>query len=370
MKNLRFYLLPAALLGGTLSLAFASGGTDVTPVSASDPREFNTFYAPAYQLPDPATMSSSAARGKELLHSTYKYLGAESGNLAANGRPFVGNKLACVNCHMADGTQPNASPWVVVAKKYAPPGIFNARSNIFLDIPNRVNTCMERSLAGEMIPRDSQWMKDIVAYMDFLATGLQPGYTFKQVKGQEFPAVALLARAADPERGKDIFRDRCATCHQNNGQGVWLDDQKRYLIPAVWGNDSFGLMSGLGRLATAATMVWGTMPRDKVNVMDVTTRMSQEDAWDVSAYLLSNNHPFGERYVKDWTGVGPDGMPNWLRKPASASYDFTMPRVANDGTAIDDPDKPPMFPHEQHLFGPFQPIEAALKAARNARGFP
>lgn len=370
MKNLRLYLFPAVLFTGALSLAFASGDTDVTPVSATDPRDFNTFYAPEYQLPDPATMSASAVRGKELVHSTYKLLGAESGNRAANGRPFVGNKLNCTNCHMADGTQPNASPFVVVAKKYAPPGIFNARSNILLDVPNRVNTCMERSMAGEMIPRDSQWMKDFVTYIDFLATGIQPGYTFKQVKGQEFPAVALLTRAANPIRGKDIFRARCASCHQNSGQGVWLNDQKRYLFPAVWGNDSFGLMSGAGRLATLVTLVWGTMPRDQVNIMDPATRLPQEDAWDVAAYLLSNNHPFNERHVADWTGVGPDGMPNWLRKPASASYDFTMPRVADDGTATDDPDKPPMFPHEQHLFGPFQPIEDALKAARNARGFP
>ena len=369
MTKLPLYLISAALLAGTVGLAFSAGQNDVLPASASNPRDFNTFYAPAYRLPDPATMSSSAASGKELIHSTYKYLGVESGILAANGRPFVGNKLACTNCHMADGTQPNASPFVVVAQKYAPPGIFNARSNILLDVPNRVNTCMERSLAGEALPRDSQPMKDIVAYFDFLATGLQPGFTFKQVKGQEFPAVALLTRAANPERGKDIYRERCAICHQNNGQGIWLDDQKRYLTPAVWGNDSFGLMSGMGRLATAATMVWGTMPRDKVNILDPSTRMPQQDAWDVAAYLLSNNHPFGERYIQDWTGVGPDGMPNWLRKPASASYDFTMPR-SNNGAATDDPSKPPMFTREQHTFGPFQPIEAALKSARNARGFP
>lgn len=365
MKNIRLYLIPVALLTGTLSLAHASGGTDPT-----DPLDFNTFYAPEYQLPDPATMSASAVRGKELVHSTFKLLGAESGNRAANGKPFVGNKLNCVNCHMEDGTQPNASPYIVVAKKYTPPGPFNARSNIFLDVPGRINTCMERSMAGEMIPVDSQWMKDFVAYFDFLATGIQPGYTFRQVKGQEFPAVALLARAADPVRGKEIYKDNCKGCHQEDGGGVWRDDEMRFRYPAVWGNDSFGLQSGAGRLATLATLVWGTMPLDVVNIMDPATRLPQEDAWDVAAYLLSNDHPFNQRHVADWTGVGPDGMPNWLRKPASASYGFTMPRVADDGSATDDPNKPPMFPHEQHLFGPFQPIEAALKAARNARGFP
>ena len=67
----------------------------------SDPEDFNSIYAPAYRLPDPSGMSASAASGKELVHSTYKYLGAESVPRAANGLPYVGNKLACTSCHMA-----------------------------------------------------------------------------------------------------------------------------------------------------------------------------------------------------------------------------------------------------------------------------
>lgn len=372
MKNRRLFLFPALLFPAMLLagvLAHAIGTTDGGQESASNPRDFNRYYAPAYRIPNRSTMPLAAARGKELIRSTYKYLGDQSVHRAANGRPYVGNKLACTNCHMEDGTQPNASPFVVVAKKYAAPGLFNARSNIFLDPEARVNTCFERSLAGEALPRDSQWMTDIVAYFNFLATGIQPGYTFREVAGQEFPSVTALTRAADPERGRRIFKNRCAECHENNGQGEWLDDQERFLFPAVWGDDSFGLMSGMGRLATAATMVWGTMPRNQVNIMDPTTRMPQADAWDVAAYLLSNDHPFGQRFVFDWTGVGPDGMPNWLRKPASASYDFTMPRVDADGSATDDSAKPPMFTREQHTFGPFQPIEEALRRARNLRGF-
>ena len=370
MKILRLYFFAAMLLTWTLSLAYAHGGMGMPGGNATDPLNFNSYYAPAYQLPDLATMTPSAARGKELIHSTYKYLGAESVYRAVNGRPYVGNKLACTNCHMQDGTQPNASPFVVIAKKYAPPGLYNPRGNILMDVPNRVNGCFERSLAGEAIPRDSQWMLDIVAYIDFLATGIQPGYTFKQVPGQSFPDVNLLTRAADPARGASIYMQRCASCHLSNGQGVWLYDQKRYLYPAVWGNDSFGLMSGAGRLATLTTLVWGIMPLNKVNTLDPTTRIPQADAWDVAAYLLSKDRPFFARFINDWTGVGPDGMPNWLRKPASASYDFTMPRVDNAGAATGDSSFPPMFQRTQHTYGPFQPIEDALKAARNLRGFP
>ena len=121
-------------------------------------------------------------------------------------------------------------------------------------------------------------MKDIVAYLDFLGTGIQPGYTSTQVPGQMYPAVAKLTRAADAVRGAEIYRANCRNCHQDDGGGVWRDDEKRFRYPALWGNNSFGLMSGMGRLSTTATLVYGTMPRDKVIATDATTRMSQEDA--------------------------------------------------------------------------------------------
>jgi len=369
MRRSRLFLLTAFLAAGIFTVAQAGEGSVAQAGEGSDPADFNSLYAPAYRLPDPAGMSAAAASGKELVHSTYKYLGAESTTRAANGLPYVGNKLACTSCHMADGTQPNASPLIVVAKKYAAPGIFSPRENALRDVPVRVNGCFERSLAGEPLPVDSKWMTDIQAYLDFLATGIQPGYTHTQVPAQMYPAVAKLTRAADAVRGAEIYRDNCRSCHQEDGSGVWLADEGRYRYPALWGSNSFGLMSGMGRLSTTATMIHGTMPRDKVDVTDVSTRLSQTDAVDVSAYLLSKSHPYNARFVNDWSGVGPTGMPNWLTRDSSASYGFTMPR-SDAGVATDNPAMPPMFTREQHIYGPFPPIDAALKAARNARGYP
>ena len=214
MKNLRLYLLLAFLHAGVFSVAYSGDNNPAHAGVGSDPQNFNSFSAPAYQLPDPAAMSPSAASGKE--------------------------QLSCTSCHVGDGTQPNASPLIVVAKKYPAPGLFNSRSNMLLDVAGRVNGCFERSLVGEPLPRDSQ------------------------------------------------------RCHQQDGAGVWREDEKRFRYPAVWGLDSFGQMSSMGRLATTATMVYATMPRDRIDVMDVTTRMSQEDAGDVSAYILSKSHPFKE----------------------------------------------------------------------------
>lgn len=352
----------AALLGLAATALQASSGTD--------PRDFGAFYAPYYRLPDPTAMSPAAARGKELVHATYRYLGAESGIAAANGRPYVGNKLACSNCHIDDGTRPNAGPLVVVARKYAAPGIYSPREGVRRDLTIRINGCFERSLAGEALPADSPWMQDLKAYMEFLAGGIQSGFTWQQVPGQEFPKVDLLTRAADPARGAVIYKDQCESCHQRDGAGVWRDDEERYRYPAVWGPGSFGLMAGMGRLATAVTLVWGNMPYDKVNALDPRTRLPQEDAWDVTAYLLSKTRPFDSRFLNDWSGNDASGMPNRLRRNADASYDWTMPRLDGQGYPSIEPTDAARFTRQQHTYGPFQPINDAMTETRHWLGYP
>ncbi|WP_018988494.1 c-type cytochrome [Aromatoleum toluclasticum] len=361
MSHRTLRVLFGLALGAATAGALAGSGTD--------PADYNAFYAPAYQIPDPGLMGTSAARGKDIFRSTYRYLGAESGNVAANGKPYVGNKLACGNCHMDEGTRPYAVPLVVAAIEYADPK-FSARENVARDLPIRINGCFERSLAGEMIPTDSQWMKDLIAYVEFLSTGLQPGYTWQQVPGQETRKPAALSRAASPTRGANIYQDRCRSCHQEDGSGVWRDDEKRFRYPALWEANSHGLMAGMGRLQTAAAFVYSNMPHDKVNALDPNTLMAAEDAWDVTAYLLSKPRPFNPRHItEDWVGVGPDGVPNALKRAVDASYDFTMPRKDAAGAWSIDPANPPAFPRSQHIYGPFQPITDALSQARKSLGY-
>ena len=79
---MRTVSLTRLLALGTCALATAAGAG-----TATDPRDYNTFYAPAYRIPDASGMSAAAARGQGLFNATYRYLGAESGNRAANGKP-------------------------------------------------------------------------------------------------------------------------------------------------------------------------------------------------------------------------------------------------------------------------------------------
>lgn len=44
----------------------------------------------------------------------------------------------------------------------------------------------------------------------------------------------LLTRAANPVRGKEIFKDQCKGCHEDDGQGEFNNELKRDDIQALW----------------------------------------------------------------------------------------------------------------------------------------
>ncbi len=276
--------------------------------------------------------------GRTLLDETYKYLGAES------AMPYSGNKLACTNCHLYYGTKPYSGPWVTSYQKYADPGKFSSRTNELRTLPIRINGCMQRSMAGSPIPEDSYEMQSMVAYFKWLDTGIQVS-DWRDVLGQGMPKVADMTRAADPVRGAEIYRDECRTCHGDNGEGEWDEDQQKFRYPALWGPDSFNTGAGMNRLRTGVTFVKSNMPYIKEDLSD-------EDAWDVTAFIVSQERPIFANHLNDWSGVGPDGMPNWMRKRVSAGYPYYYPR--SDGT--DNLELPPMFTAEQHKYGPYQEL--------------
>ena len=295
--------------------------------------------------------------GKEILSHTYKYLGAES----VIGKSYTGNKLSCTNCHMSGGTVAYASPFSVVYYKYTNPGLFSSRTNELRNLPIRINGCMVRSQAGSPIPENSPEMLAMVAYMKWLSTGMQVD-NWTLVKGQGFISVPDLTRAADPYRGATVYAQNCMMCHGANGQGVWNQRALTYLVPSLWGPDSFNSGAGMNRLRTGVRFVKGNMPYHRAVPTDPATQLSLEDAWDVMAYVLSHDRQIFANEESDWSGVGIlDGVPNWMRKKVSAAYPPYYPRV--DGT--DNLLQPPMFPPEQHKYGPYQEMLKVQKEIRS-----
>ena len=239
---------------------------------------------------------------------------------------FAGNNLSCQSCHLQAGTQQYSIPMVGV---YAIFPMFIARENEVRTIEDRIEGCMERSMNGRALPVDGKEMKALVAYFQFLSTGVPIG---KPVEGRGTPALPLLDRAASPDHGAEVYAQHCVACHQADGRGIRkgiAGDAKGYLYPPLWGQDSFNDGAGMHRLIASASFIRANMPLGARHDMPI---LSVEDAWDVAAYINTRPRPAREHLDRDY--------PDRSRKPVDAPF----PPFAD------------AFSQAQHQFGPFRPI--------------
>lgn len=259
--------------------------------------------------------------GKELIEHTAKFLGPK-GNVAS-----LSNGQNCQNCHLNGGTKVFGNNYGSVASTYPK---MRARSGTKESIEKRVNDCFERSLNGKPLEKSSLEMKSIVAYIEFLGSNVPKG---SKAEGSGLKELAFLDRPADPVKGKPLYEEKCASCHQSNGQGTLNPDGLEYSFPPLWGPNSFNDGAGLYRLTNMARYVKYNMP---LGVNHDQPTLSDEEAWDISAYVISMPRPHKET-PKDW--------PDISKKP------------------IDNPFGPyaDKFSEKQHKFGPFAPIKQFYK---------
>ena len=176
-------------------------------------------------------------------------------------------------------------------------------------------------------------MQALVAYIKFLSTGVAPGQLLPGMGTGNMPE---LDRAADPVRGEELYANACVACHGPDGSGIRRSlptTDLGYMMPPLWGNDSFNDGAGMARLITAANFLHFNMPH---GVDYLNPQLSPEQAWDIAAYVLSQPRPRKAGLDKDF--------PDLLEKPVDAPY----------GPYADG------FSEQQHKYGPFAPIRAAI----------
>ena len=331
-----------------------------------------------YVAPDESTIPNTTQGnriryGKKILEETYKTLGPDSG---LPGGSYVTSRLSCTNCHLESGRGAYGQPWAAVWFKYGITnpdgniGQFSGRSNRYLDMKNRIHDCTMRSMNGRQLPDDSEELLSMIAYMEWLSTGIK---VFDANGVGDWNRLALhgagnvpvSARvdsagkqiAVDPVRGKTVYQDNCAACHGDTGEGVWDANAQKYIYPAVWGQYSFNDGAGMYRLRTAVGFVKGNMPYGWANPTDATHMLSNADAWDAMAYVVSNSRPVFPSYLQDWwwlTYRPVDCMPNWLLKAVDAGYEYVYPRVnPNNGKLSGDVSYPAKWSVTQSKYGPW-----------------
>lgn len=280
-----------------------------------------------WEAPDPYLAATDPEAeliryGRDLISHTQDYFG-ENGLV----RPGSINGMNCQNCHLEAGSKPFGNNYFAVQSTYPQQ---RARSGSLETIPKRVNDCFERSLNGEALDTTSREMSAIVAYLRWLGTGIPKG---EKPKGVGLMEVPFLGRAADPLKGQWVYQTKCASCHGANGQGLPMPESAR-TYPPLWGDKSYNEAAGLFRMSRFAGYVKANMP---FGASFQNPQLSDEEAWDVAAFINSQPRPKHPFLQTDW--------PDISKKP----YDHPF------GPYTDS------FPEIQHKYGPFEPIVAFYK---------
>lgn len=262
--------------------------------------------------------------GRELITHTAAFLGPK-GSIAQ-----ISNGLNCNNCHLDAGTKIFGNNYSAVQANYPK---YRERSGSTETIAKRVNDCFERSLNGQALDTNSREMLAIKAYIQFLGKDLKKG---SKPKGSGITQVAYLDRAADPILGKSVYQAKCQSCHQPDGSGLISEGQAEYLYPPLWGPNSYNNGAGLFRLSRFAGYVKSNMP---LGVTHLNSQLSDEEAWDVAAYVNSMPRP-SKDLSQDWPDIS--GKP--IDHPFGPYHDG--------------------FSEQQHKYGPYKPIiDKRLKIA-------
>jgi thiosulfate dehydrogenase len=202
----------------------------------------------------------------------------------------VGNDLHCTSCHLQGGTVPGAGPWVGITGVFPE---FRSRNGRVNTLETRINDCFERSMNGTALDPASEDMAAIVAYMTWLSTGVPAGH---EVEGRGFRRVAE-PPTPDRAHGQQLYAERCAACHGENGEGRSGPDGA-YQFPPVWGPRSYNLGAGMARLDTAAAFVRWNMPLGQGGTL------SDQEAYDVADYFIHGERPDFARKGEDWPNGG------------------------------------------------------------------
>lgn len=262
--------------------------------------------------------------GALLMTDTYAQLGAE---VKEEKMRFSGNALNCTSCHLDSGAKQFGLPWMGVSQAYPQ---YRGREDKVQGLEERINGCFERSLNGKAMAVDGREMKAMVAYVNWLSKDLP-----KDVFGLGTPKYEGPNRKADVKIGGEAYNRFCMSCHDDDGNGyqsMSAGASGSHVVPALWGANSYNNGAGMNRLLTTAAFIHSNMP---LGTPWNRPAITNEDAYDIAAYLSSKERPQMIGLEKDY--------PKLDKKAVDCPY----PPYAD------------IFSQEQHQFGPFQAIKAA-----------
>lgn len=222
--------------------------------------------APETPGPPQGPLGDLVAYGRNIMADTPRYMPRN-----------VGAGMSCFACHLQSGTKARGGSLVGV---YAAFPQYSARAHRVIALQDRIAECFLYSMNGPPPEFSSREMEAIVAYVAYLSAGTPVGAKANPASAyQKFESPSK----PDSSRGKVLYAQKCAACHQASGAGI-----AGAFLP-LWGKKSFNNGAGMHRLWTMASFVKKNMPRNAPN------SLSDQEAYDVSAYILAQPRPRFQR---------------------------------------------------------------------------
>ena len=249
----------------TAAIAFIVAGCAAHADEHAAPQPTATEAAAVAAVPDVTEVAgpygSLVRYGRDIIEHTRK-------DMPQN----VGAGLSCEACHLAGGTKAHGGSFVGI---YAEFPQWNKRAKRFIALQDRLAECFLYSMNGRPPAYTSREMEALTAYIAFLSKGQPVGKKPKDIGFATFPP----DRKPDPHAGAAVYAQQCSSCHNVNGAGTGT-------FPPLWGATSFNNGAGMHRLNTMAAFVRYNMPYGAPP-----NTLSKQEAYDVSAFVLSHPRP-------------------------------------------------------------------------------
>ena len=266
-------MIPALLL-------LAMGSAQAAPIAMEDQSQLKVpdvqvapqFMPPAEsELPDNA-FGKTVREGHALFVDTRRLM-----------PEAVGNGMNCSNCHLDQGRLAHSAPLWGAYPMYPAYRKKNDKVNTYAE---RIQGCFQFSMNGKPPAADSPQMTALAVYSYWLSTKAPTGV---EIAGRGYPEVPPPKGGYDFKRGQQVYREQCAICHGDSGEGQKVAGG--YVMPPLWGKDSYNWGAGMHRINTAASFIKHNMPLGKPG------SLSDQQAWDVAAWINRHERPQDPRLV-------------------------------------------------------------------------
>ena len=254
----RAHLAKLILVGITFVFAVTSSPSQSAEGAAPE-------WDPSAPLP-PGELGKVVALGKEIVENTNEHPLSKS---------YVNNALTCSSCHLEAGTDPKAGTFLDIASAYP---AWSPREKRVITLEDRVLNCFMRSMNGVRPPNGSKVSVAVTAYITWLSGGSRIRMNPEKPLGpHHVPPLQLNPQQADLNRGSELFTQKCADCHGENGRGTAEG-------PPTWGPQSYNDGAGLARNEKLAAWLKVAMPLGDPS-------LSEQEALDIAAFVNSHDRP-------------------------------------------------------------------------------